>query len=508
MTVVKKYWIDLCLVLLCFVSCRPLSPVSIQKVVADSGNEKELHKAIAYFRKEEDQRKLKALYFLIENMPYQRHQEGESVEDYNFLFGILCETPDSRKEWLEVIWDSIATVHHRVGLSNFQEVEDIHTLKADFLIQHIESAFQAWNQPWSKELNFLEFCQYILPYKLLEETPEAWMGQVAKDYATMTIPSGDVYDACLEVNKKLKKEFKIRTLPTVGDVTYSQLDRIRSGKCDHATQYTTYVMRTFGIPMAMDYTYWGNLNGGHSWNALIYHGKPIPFVGSESDPGKTKIDQARQRKRAKVFRHTYAAQRNELRYLASEDESIPPVLNDYRIQDVTKDYIPVQDVRIQLDTAIRKSLVSDYLYLSIFNRQEWMPIYWGKSTAGHVVFPNMGRSVLYLPVAYRYGSIEPVASPVLVHQDGKIETITAHPSSKENIVLKRKSPEGPSIIAGNEYELCYWDNAWKSLGKQTATTDSLMYDNVPEHALLWVMSDDKSTSERPFLYRNGGQEWW
>lgn len=484
-------------------SCRD-SPATIKNIIASSNNEQELSKAVAYFQEAGDPRKLKALNFLLENMPYHEHDTGEAIENYNFLFDFLAETPENQKEFMESIWDSLVVEHDMDRPAYFERVKDIETLTADFLIDHVDNAFRAWEQPWAKDLDFADFCNFILPYKLLKERSENWMSEVQQDYAGLNVDAEDVYDACLQINNELKRRFKIRTLPAIADVTYSQLDRIRSGKCYHATQYTSYVMRTFGVPVVIDYTYWGNMNGGHEWNALIYNGKPIPFVGSESDPGKTKIDLARQRKRSKVFRHSYAIQRDEIRYLIEEGEDIPPLLRDYYMQDVTKDYIPVKDVEFAVDPAYDKR----YLYLCIFNRQEWIPIYWGKSKNSRVVFPNMGRGILYLPVAYEVKDLISVSNPVIVHQDGRVEEINVDSSTKRTIVMKKKSPEGPSIIKGNAYELFYWSEGWSSIGKQVAAADSLIYDDVPDNALLWIRSKDKASNERPFLYKDGEQIWY
>ena len=65
-----------------------------------------------------------------------------------------------------------------------------------------------------------------------------------------------------------------------------------------------------------------------------------------------------------------------------------------------------------------------------------------------------------------------------------------------------------AISPGDIYELFYWDNAWISLGVQTAIDFSLTYDNVPKGALLWLRNLTKGIEERPFTYENGKQIWW
>lgn len=64
------------------------------------------------------------------------------------------------------------------------------------------------------------------------------------------------------------------------------------------------------------------------------------------------------------------------------------------------------------------------------------------------------------------------------------------------------------IRQGNQYELFYYDYGWKSLGTQVAQADSLVFDNVPTGALLWLKNHSGGREERIFTYENGKQVWW
>lgn len=65
-----------------------------------------------------------------------------------------------------------------------------------------------------------------------------------------------------------------------------------------------------------------------------------------------------------------------------------------------------------------------------------------------------------------------------------------------------------AIISTDTYELFYWNGEWKSLGRKKTEGDSLIYDKVPENALLWLRNLTKGREERPFTYENGRQIWW
>jgi hypothetical protein len=64
------------------------------------------------------------------------------------------------------------------------------------------------------------------------------------------------------------------------------------------------------------------------------------------------------------------------------------------------------------------------------------------------------------------------------------------------------------VQIGNVYELFYWQDSWKSLGKKTATTTFLVYENVPKNAVLWLRNWTEGTEERIFTYENSKQVWW
>ena len=54
----------------------------------------------------------------------------------------------------------------------------------------------------------------------------------------------------------------------------------------------------------------------------------------------------------------------------------------------------------------------------------------------------------------------------------------------------------------------YFDKTWISLGKQVAKDFHLVYDNVPDSALLLLKNKTGGHEERIFTYENGKQIWW
>lgn len=65
-----------------------------------------------------------------------------------------------------------------------------------------------------------------------------------------------------------------------------------------------------------------------------------------------------------------------------------------------------------------------------------------------------------------------------------------------------------NIIKGLEYELFYWDKKWVSLGVKTAKEYQLIFENVPQNALLYVKCTTEGRENRIFTYENNQQVWW
>ncbi len=66
-----------------------------------------------------------------------------------------------------------------------------------------------------------------------------------------------------------------------------------------------------------------------------------------------------------------------------------------------------------------------------------------------------------------------------------------------------------AIVAGDNYELMMWSDAgWKSLIKCIATSNQLVFKNVPSGGLYLLHNHTKGKEERIFTYENGKQVWW
>jgi len=516
----KGYFYFLCLIaLIIFSGCsgNNYQEVKIKKVLEIAGkNRAELRKVIDYYKRQNNTLKLQAAYYMIGNLDEQYHYEGYGIFKYRENFERMDSLLRSGHGIFNRSWDSLQRIYPPPQLNTVGAVLDASMLKANFLIKNIEDSFKAWQYPWARNMNFNDFCKYLLPYKLVNEEPELWKSMVQKEYSwVLDSMKGDSSSlkACLMINRQLKRTFYINArVECAWNMNYSDLKKTHTGKCSDATQLTAYVMRAMGIPVTMDYTpFWANKDVGHQWNSLLLNNKNYFFVGSESDPGKNKIVFTRsywiRRKRAKVFRLSQEKINGALASHSINDYEIPQVFSNPRMEDVTRKYVPTADVNIKLNGSVSDA---KFVYLCIFNDRVWRPIAWAKvGYFNRVTFKDMGLEIVYLPAYYQDRTLVPAGMPFILQKNGVISKLVPKINMKLKTQLYQKYPEDKTnyIFPGMNYELFYWNNKWISLGRKKADKSSLTY-NVPFNSLFWLRNLDKGKQERIFTYEKKSQIWW
>lgn len=61
------------------------------------------------------------------------------------------------------------------------------------------------------------------------------------------------------------------------------------------------------------------------------------------------------------------------------------------------------------------------------------------------------------------------------------------------------------IVVGENYELFYYDNGWKSAGSKIANYNFLRFENVPSNTIYWLRNKDYGKEELSFVYKDGKQ---
>ena len=156
------------------VSCSQEYDKALEDALNLAGeNRPELEKVLRHYHG--DTLKLEAAKFLIRNMPgHYSFADTMEVKPYYDEVDSVLTTMKGCNVW--TIRDSLVKIDNKYADLSPEWVEDIQIIKADFLIQNIDSAFVQWKKgAWARHLDFEQFCEYLLPYKAEELQPlDAW----------------------------------------------------------------------------------------------------------------------------------------------------------------------------------------------------------------------------------------------------------------------------------------------------------------------------------------------
>ncbi len=483
-------------------------------------NRAELEKVLSYYISEGDSLKLKAAFFLIGNM------EGHSYVKYALKDTIGKEIDFNPLDYPDynILKSAFDTLESRYGVLDFkkkEEIFDLDTISADFLINQIDYAFKSWREkPWAKNLFFENFREYVLPYRGSNEPLESWremFWEKFKDIERKIADPSDPVEAARLINDDIKSWFTFdpRYYYHPTDQGLSEMLKNHLGRCEDMTNLTIYAMRANGLAVTSDYTpAWANAGNNHAWNAIVTpDGRVIPFMGAEANPGEYHLAN----KVAKAYRKMFGKQEENLAFQKRKQEKIPGWLSGKNYIDVTAEYEDVCNVTVSFKQEIPDSV--DIAYLCVFNDGEWKPIHWGRIENDKAVFTDMGKNIAYLPALYLNEKVVPSGAPFILHNDCRIRELEPDDQKKTSVQLtsstQRKqevSTEGITktfLTPGKEYELYYWKDDWKLLGSSVASDKPLVFEGIPSGCLYWLVEKGSDREEeRIFTIEDGKQVFW
>lgn len=425
-------------------------------------NRAELEKAVAHYRRAGDSLKVRAVQFLIENMngkiaviPHDSTLYGEMLDRMAVLNDTMWFSyPES------LLWPAIDSLR-RYGKLRPKAVSDPRTLTAAFLIHHIDQSFAVWDAaPWKDEYTFADFCEWFLPYRLGTEKAEAWL-PIALDErydgedSLLNISDRFGLGVLLMKNSGLKYNAAMTAYPFT--LAFSETRLVKWGNCGQMSDYAVKLFRSRGIPAATDMVIvWANRSAGHQWNVIIGPDSTCRDIGF--DEGGRNVFNS---KISKIYRNTFAIQRNTPVYKYRDTESIPRQFRDFGIADVTRQYrdgMPLADVTLEGWNG-KESRIA---YLATFDNRKWIPVAYSEIKSGRASFPDLGCGLLprkqkpseqidqgsgiaYLPCYYLDQRVVPALDPVLVHQDGTVEAVRIDRSKLQTMTLVRKYPESVAL---------------------------------------------------------------
>lgn len=406
--------IAIILAVLTVVACTGRKSKLDEALKEAKSNQSELLKVLEHYKN--DSLKLKAAIFLIENMP------GYTAYHYKYIDSIQA----LKKEWIKngfVKAGDIKKMEQEWLKPDIRK--DIEHITADFLINNVDDAFQAWHErPWGKYIPFDVFCEYILPYKVKQEPLEEWRKAYKQRYSFLldSIYTGtDVIEATKTICEYLKMEdFHHTHIFNTTSAGPGFALNYRIGKCMDELELTMYVMRALGIPVNIDYYPFSpeSLNN-HAWcvvrdttneNASFYFTENIPIRGYRGGEF---------RKMCKIYRQTCAKQ---------PDGS--------RQKDVSDEYF-----KDTLTIDIPNTKKTGNLYLGVFNRDKFCPIAKSTVNGNNVSFGHVEANCIYIILSKEGKEFRPFTDPFIF--DGKqLKYFSTNNERKEaqDIKIYRKFP--------------------------------------------------------------------
>lgn len=504
-----------------FLSIEAQSIQKLQEVFEEAGSNKvELEKTIKNFSENpKDSLKLKAAFFLIENMKGHSYSIAKLVDSTNNIidFNVLDYT--DYKEMVSA-WDKIESNAGEIRFKRDTIIYDSQIISSEFLIKNIEMAFEAWKKPWSKNLSFKKFCEYILPYRGSNEPLEDWRTYFLEEYSYLEDSLQDKTNPIevvnfINLNLKSWYSFDSRMYRHPTDLGLKEMLETKVGRCEDMTNLAIYAMRANGIPVMSDYvTHWPNTGNNHAWNSTFdKEGNVLIFMGVGANVGKYKLSN----KKAKVYRKTFSTNNKSLTKIKPEYEKVPAWLRSTHSKDVTSEYLDAINFNIELIREKPDSI--NFAYLCVFNSGKWKATAWGKIENTKAEFKEVGPDLAFMVSYFRNDSLIPANFPFILKNNGKKQILKPNTHNKikhefysttQKITLNSTDEIRKAKFKENKkYQLYYWDNKWILIGIKKAKKDKpLKFKNIPKNALLWLKQKEGRSDERIFTIQKGEKILW
>ena len=393
----------------------------VSSVLAFAGdNRSELEAVLDHYR--DDPEKLYAARLLIAEMDDAYYYDAPEVDSLKAVLGDIRLVKIGLDRERAERWKAFS-------YRTLPRKEDARTLTADYLISHIDRAFEAWRgRPWGKYYAFEDFCRYVLPYRIGDEKPECWMEAYA-DYFTPLLDSlyagSDPMVAADTVLRHLERQgYTYQPDYSTPHLGATHLLAYRTGGCREFTDLVVYVFRSLGIPVAKDlFLCAPDFRHSHTWNAVMdTTGRFIPVEPMEPT-GAAALRQRWQNRRnkGKVYRE-YNVRRET-----------PDFAGNYYRADVTAEYYPANRVEVPGVTGGADGV------LAVFASEGWKPVGAYRKRWGRAVVENVQEEMIFQPLAVRDSRLCESGHPFFVH-DGR--AVVLRPDTARRVRLVRKYPIG------------------------------------------------------------------
>lgn len=370
---------------------------------AAGDNAVELRKVLKKYQ--HDSLKLKAAEFLIANMPYHYYYSGKRLDDQMAQYEMLSITKLTPAE----IRDSLFWKYGPFNINSFNQEFDIFKIDSSYLVNNIEAAFRVRNNhPWSRNVAFSDFCEYVLPYRIGDETLPVWRDSVYNRYVhflddIIGVPEAEdpLFVASVLLDSLSRAPiFFTNDLPYTPRIGPKVLDW-RSGTCRELADIATYVLRAFGIPCGTDYMAMrGDNNGRHFWSFVLDKNGMTYYMDFPDTAFRQAVDLLDPK--AKVYRSTYSLNTEMKDAMRKNTSKIYAPFNTPKFVDVTSVYAGqyALSLKVPLERVYDSNMHETLFYLCLSVRDAWIPAAWGVKQGGTIHFENVEGGVVLRLATY------------------------------------------------------------------------------------------------------------
>lgn len=400
-------------------SCVSENERRLEETLVFAGdNRAELEKVLFHYQ--HDSLKLEAARFLLIHMKDRHSYRGEGIDSVRQALIETSRQQGFMERRRRDKWRAFSYV-------GSPKVYDAQVIKADYLIENIDLAFEAWKQRgWDKYCPFDVFCNYLLPYWVGDEIPDCWRRVYRERFqpvldslyrGTDIVVAVDSLQSYLQRNMNFcyNNDF---SFPHAGGLFILEHG---IGACREETDFMVYLLRALGIPVAVDrYIYSPDTFLAHSWN--VFRDTTGHFIPAELQRTGVTREWVNHRCKGKVYRAFSVPQ---------EQSSI----FGNRLKDVTTDYYPANEIRIPgIQSSNGKGLIG------VFSMNGWIPIGEYKRRGGEAWVENIEIGQIYQPLVQTGAGWKESGYPFIAQTDGTVLSLVPDTTQWESVRLVRKHP--------------------------------------------------------------------
>jgi hypothetical protein len=153
---------------------------------------------------------------------------------------------------------------------------DLQELTADFLLDNVHGAYQAWDEaPWKHAIPKEIFLNNVLPYANINERRDLWREDFRQRFLPLVKSAKSPSEAAALLNQQLFPSVKVKYSTQRRKADQSPYESIKSGlaSCTGLSVLLIDACRAVGVPARFVGTpLWSDRSGNHSWVEIFDDG--------------------------------------------------------------------------------------------------------------------------------------------------------------------------------------------------------------------------------------------